>query len=411
MRDSNPDRLIMPSLATCPDCTATFACGADVGACGCFTRPALPATARNGRGCRCPACLDALVPHPALALPAIADTHRPERRAALRARLDGKTKPLGSLGMLEAVAIDIGAMQDRDPPVVQDCAVVLFAGSHGAAHRVSAYPPDVTWQMVENFLAGGAAINVIARTTDVALHIVDAGVDHDFGPREGLIDAAVMRGTRDYTDPACAGAMDASACETALARGIALGQRLDVDALGFGEMGIGNTASASLLMHGLTGVPLAQCVGAGAGLDDAGVARKLALLEAALQMRTRPASPLDWLATYGGLEIAMMAGAMLGAASRGTVLVVDGFIVTAALLVASRLDPAVRQYAVFAHRSAELGHTLLLDHLQARPLLDLGLRLGEGTGAALAMPLLRTACAVARDMASFADAGVDTATR
>jgi nicotinate-nucleotide--dimethylbenzimidazole phosphoribosyltransferase len=388
-----------------------FVCGVQAGACWCFTRPSLPPAARTGEGCRCPACLDAIVPRPALSLPPIADTDRPALRAALRARLDAKTKPLGSLGRLESLAIDIGTMQDRNPPAMQDCAVVLFAASHGAAHRVSAYPPEVTWQMVENFLSGGAAINVMARSLDVALHIIDAGVDHDFGPREGLIDASVMRGTGDYTDPGCAGAMDVQVCETALARGIALGQRLEVDALGFGEMGIGNTASASLLMHGLTGIPLSQCVGAGAGLDDEGVARKLALLDTTLRMRPRPSSPTGWLASYGGLEIAMMAGAMLGAASRGTVLVIDGFIVTAALLVATRLDPKVRQYAVFAHRSAELGHRLLLAHLQAQPLLDLGLRLGEGTGAALAMPLLRTACAVARDMASFADAGVDTATR
>ncbi|WP_246165008.1 nicotinate-nucleotide--dimethylbenzimidazole phosphoribosyltransferase [Pigmentiphaga aceris] len=347
---------------------------------------------------------------PALSLPPIADAKRPALRAALRARLDAKTKPLGSLGMLEALAVDIGAIQDRNPPQMEKCAVALFAASHGAAHRVSAYPPDVTWQMVENFLAGGAAINVMARSLNVDLHIVNAGVDHEFGQRDGLIDAVVMHGTRDYTDPANAGAMTQEACEQALMRGLAFGQNLQVDALGFGEMGIGNTASASLLMHGLTGVPLAQCVGAGAGLDEAGVARKLALLDDALRVRPRPTSPLAWLATYGGLEIAMMAGAMLGAASRGTVLVIDGFIVSAALLVATRLEPNVRQYAVFAHRSAEQGHRLLLANLQAQALFDLGLRLGEGTGAALAMPLLRTACAVVRDMASFTDAGVDTAT-
>ncbi|QEI04853.1 nicotinate-nucleotide--dimethylbenzimidazole phosphoribosyltransferase [Pigmentiphaga aceris] len=400
----------MPCSATCPACSSVFVCGVQTGACWCFTRPALPAAARTGQGCRCPACLDAIVSSPALSLPPIADAKRPALRAALRARLDAKTKPLGSLGMLEALAVDIGAIQDRNPPQMEKCAVALFAASHGAAHRVSAYPPDVTWQMVENFLAGGAAINVMARSLNVDLHIVNAGVDHEFGQRDGLIDAVVMHGTRDYTDPANAGAMTQEACEQALMRGLAFGQNLQVDALGFGEMGIGNTASASLLMHGLTGVPLAQCVGAGAGLDEAGVARKLALLDDALRVRPRPTSPLAWLATYGGLEIAMMAGAMLGAASRGTVLVIDGFIVSAALLVATRLEPNVRQYAVFAHRSAEQGHRLLLANLQAQALFDLGLRLGEGTGAALAMPLLRTACAVVRDMASFTDAGVDTAT-
>lgn len=397
-------------MSRCPHCTAVFVCHAERGVCWCFTRPALPRVASPTLTCRCPACLDTIVPPPIFTVPAIAPVDRPARRAALKARLDGKTKPPGSLGRLETLAIDIGTIQDRDPPALKDCAVLLFAGSHGAAHRVSPYPTSVTWQMVDNFIAGGAAINAIARVNDVALHIVDAGVDHHFAAREGLIDARVMNGTNDYTDPSCAGAMSAEQCALALSRGVHLGSHIPVDALGFGEMGIGNTASAALLMHGLTGAALADCVGAGAGLDTAGVQAKRAVLEGALAMRPRPVDPVDWLATYGGLEIAMMAGAMLGAASRGTVLVIDGFIVTAALLVASRIEPSVRDYAIFAHCSAERGHGVLLDHLQARPLLDLGMRLGEGTGAALAMPLLRAACAVARDMASFADAGVATAT-
>ena len=326
---------------------------------------------------------------------------------ALRAKIDGKTKPLGALGRIELLALQIGRIQQTLSPILNQSQILVFAGDHGAARAgVSAYPQDVTWQMVENFLAGGAAINVFARQMRLGLRIVDAGVAHDFGPREGLINGKVAPGTANYIEQP---AMTPAQCDKALRFGRELAHRIAErggNTVGFGEMGIGNTASASLITHALTGVPLPQVVGRGTGLDDAGLDRKQALLGAALARGGRPTDPLAVLAEYGGFEIAMMAGAMLGAAEKRMVLVIDGFIVTAALLVAQAIAPAITDYCVFAHRSEEAGHIAQLRHLNASPLLDLGLRLGEGTGAALAWPLLQAAVAMLNDMASFESAGV-----
>ncbi|MEZ5628314.1 MAG: nicotinate-nucleotide--dimethylbenzimidazole phosphoribosyltransferase [Rhodocyclaceae bacterium] len=326
---------------------------------------------------------------------------------ALRAKIDGKTKPLGALGRIELLALQIGRIQQTLSPILNQSQILVFAGDHGAARAgVSAYPQDVTWQMVENFLAGGAAINVFARQMRLGLRIVDAGVAHDFGPREGLINGKVALGTANYIEQP---AMTPAQCDKALRFGRELAHRIAErggNTVGFGEMGIGNTASASLITHALTGVPLPQVVGRGTGLDDAGLDRKQALLGAALARGGRPTDPLAVLAEYGGFEIAMMAGAMLGAAEKRMVLVIDGFIVTAALLVAQAIAPAITDYCVFAHRSEEAGHIAQLRHLNASPLLDLGLRLGEGTGAALAWPLLQAAVAMLNDMASFESAGV-----
>jgi len=262
--------------------------------------------------------------------------------------------------------------------------------------------------MVENFLAGGAAINVFARHNGLRLQVIDAGVAHDFGVRQGLVDAKIAHGTRNYLEQA---AMSSHQRDTALARGAAIARQLADDGcrvLGFGEMGIGNTAAATLLTHHLTGTPLADCVGRGTGLDDAGLARKQALLAQAARRAALPADadPLTVLAEFGGFEIAMIAGAMLAAAERRLLLLVDGFIVTAALLVAAGVAPNIRDYCVFCHRSAEAGHLAQLRALLAEPLLDLGLRLGEGTGAALAWPLVRAAAAFLNEMASFESAGV-----
>ncbi|MBS3936732.1 MAG: nicotinate-nucleotide--dimethylbenzimidazole phosphoribosyltransferase [Sulfuritalea sp.] len=329
--------------------------------------------------------------------------------AALAAKIDGKTKPPGSLGRLEALAFQIGRVRGTLAPTLNRPQLVVFAGDHGAARAgISAYPQEVTWQMVENFLAGGAAINVFARANGIALTIVDAGVAHDFGRRENLVDAKVgAGGTASYLDGA---AMTAEECERALARGAALAGKLAADGcevVGFGEMGIGNTASAALITHCLSGQPLAACVGRGTGLDDAGLARKRALLQQALDLwPERNADPLAVLARYGGFEIAMMAGAMLAAAQRRLLVLVDGFICGSAALVAARIAPAFLDYAVFSHLSREPGHRLQLAALGVEPLLDLDLRLGEGTGAALAWPLVRAACAFLDEMASFASAGV-----
>ncbi len=328
--------------------------------------------------------------------------------AALQAKIDGKTKPPGALGRLEDLALRLGLIQGSLSPVLRAPHVLVCAGDHGAARAgVSAFPQDVTWQMVENFLAGGAAINVLARHAGMALTVADAGVNHDFGPRPGLVDAKVAMGTASYLEGP---AMDADQCDAAMAHGAALVGALagtGCNVVAFGEMGIGNTASASLITHCLTGAPLADCVGRGTGLDDVGLARKRALLEQALAAwPEKGGDPLAVLARFGGFEIAMLAGAMLAAARARMVLLIDGFIVTSALLVARALAPAILDCCVFAHRSDEAGHALQLRHLGATPLLDLGLRLGEGTGAVLAYPLLVAACAFLHEMASFESAGV-----
>ena len=334
-------------------------------------------------------------------------TPEPALTPRLQHKIDHKTKPPGALGRLEALALQIGLLQGSETPELRQPHIMVFAGDHGAARAgVSAFPQDVTWQMVENFLAGGAAINVFCRQMGLGLTVIDAGVNHDFGRRPGLIDAKLGPGTANYLE---APAMDVETVRAALARGRELAHALAANGcncVGFGEMGIGNTASASLLTHCLTGQDLATVTGRGTGLDDAGLARKRALLEQALARGGRPAAPLAVLAEYGGFEIAMMAGAMLGAAERGMVLLIDGFIVTAALLAAHALNPALLPYCVFAHRSQEAGHRVQLAHLKAEPLMDLDLRLGEGTGAALAFPLVQAAVNFLAEMASFESAGV-----
>ena len=332
--------------------------------------------------------------------------------AALRRKIDNKTKPLGALGRLEDLALQVGLVQRSLAPSLAKPHIVVLAGDHGAATAgISAYPQDVTWQMVENFLAGGAAINVFARANGIGLTVVDAGVNHDFGVRPNLVDAKVAPGTANYLEGA---AMSAAQRDAALARGAEIVARLvaeGVDVVGFGEMGIGNTASASLITHCLTGAALADCVGRGTGLDDAGLARKRDLLgQAMTHYRGDRGDALGVLAQFGGFEIAMMAGGMLAAARAGRIVLVDGFICGAAALVASRIAPAFLDYAVFCHASAEAGHKAQMAALGARPLVDLGMRLGEGTGAAVAWPLLRAACAFVNEMASFESAGVSEAT-
>ncbi|MCS0592550.1 nicotinate-nucleotide--dimethylbenzimidazole phosphoribosyltransferase [Massilia norwichensis] len=337
-------------------------------------------------------------------LPAIAPTANAELAARLDAAINNKTKPLGSLGALEVLAKQLGLIQQTVAVSIDQPAIIVFAGDHGVvAEGISAYPQDVTWQMVENFLTNGAAINVFARQTGAALYIVDAGVNHDFGPRPGLIDCKVAHGTRNFAHEA---AMTAEQCAAAMEHGAALVADMPGNVIGFGEMGIGNTTSAAALMHKLAGIPAADCVGAGTGLSLDGVLRKQRVIEDAAQRHVGVSDPFDVLATFGGFEIAMMAGAMLKAASLRKTLLIDGFIVTSALLVASRMAPAILDYCVFAHCSDEAGHRRMLETLGARPLLQLGLRLGEGTGAALALPLLQAAANFLNEMATFASASV-----
>lgn len=326
---------------------------------------------------------------------------------ALRAKIDNKTKPLGALGRLETLALRVGLIQQSLAPRLEKPQILVFAGDHGAAvEGISAYPQDVTWQMVHNFIAGGAAINVLAGRAGMAVQVIDAGVNHDFTGDQRPRDLKIAAGTASFLGGP---AMSAGQCMRAIEAGAALVRECasqGTNVVGMGEMGIGNTASASLLMHRLGGVPLAECVGRGAGLDDAGLAKKLALLERANARRPGQLEPLEALAEYGGFEIVMMSGAFLAAAEARMVILVDGFIASAALLVASRMEPGVLDYCVFAHVSAERGHRRMLELLGGEPLLALDMRLGEGTGAALAYPVLEAAVAFLNEMASFADAGV-----
>ena len=324
--------------------------------------------------------------------------------ARVRHRLDRKTKPLGALGRIEALALQLALIQGSDAPRLRDPQLMVFAADHGiAAQRVSAYPPDVTAQMVLNMLAGGAAVSVLARQHGLALTVVDCGIRSDLPSHPGLQVAKVARGSADASEQP---AMTPGQCEAALGHGARLLGGLPGNVLLLGEMGIGNTSAAALLMAALTGLPIEQCAGRGTGLDDAGHAHKLRVLQRALDRHAARRGPLDLLAALGGLEIATMAGAVLQAARECRVIVVDGFITTAAIAVAVALAPAVLQRCIFAHCSAEGGHARWLRLLGGMPLLDLQLRLGEGSGAALAWPLLRSAELLLAEMASFDSAGV-----
>jgi nicotinate-nucleotide--dimethylbenzimidazole phosphoribosyltransferase len=328
----------------------------------------------------------------------------PGFEAALREKIDSKTKPLGALGRIEDLAAAIARTKGTLEPRMRSCQLTIFAGDHGLAREgVSAYPQEVTRQMLLNFLGGNAAANVFARATGAALRVVDAGVA---GPPVAHPDLLSRRLGNGTASSLAGPAMSADACAEALAIGRELGRDGDWDAVALGEMGIANTSAAALLAHKAAGLPLAALAGRGTGLDDPGLARKRALLARAAARTPLRLAPEDALAEYAGFEMAMMAGAMLGSAAAGRVVLVDGFIAGAVALAAVAMEPSARDALVFAHRSAEPGHAGILDALGAAPLLDLGMRLGEGTGALLAWPLVRAAAAMLTEMASFESAGV-----
>lgn len=339
-----------------------------------------------------------------LNLPPVPDLHQPDLAAALRHKISRKTVPEGALGRMAALAERLGLILGTAEPHLSAPQLLVCAADHGIAARgVSAYPSDVTWQMVGNFLAGGALVSVLARQHGIAQTVVDCGVRHDFAPAPGLVIRKIAPGTQDSSQGP---AMSAAQCAQALANGIELVKALPGNALLLGEMGIGNTSAASLLVARLGGIDVAEVTGAGTGLDAAGIARKTAVLRQALAANAGATEPLDALAALGGFEIATLTGAVLQAANERRVIVVDGFIASSAVLVASRIAPAVLQRCVFAHRSDERGHARLLDLLGADPLLALGLRVGEGSGAVLAWPLLESSCRILNEMASFESAGV-----
>jgi nicotinate-nucleotide--dimethylbenzimidazole phosphoribosyltransferase len=332
------------------------------------------------------------------------DTQEAALLARMQQRIDQKTKPLGALGRIEALALQMALVLGTDAPQLKAPQLVVFAADHGiAAQGVSAYPQAVTVQMVANMLAGGAAVSVLARQHGLSLSVVDCGVVDDIAPQAGLLIAKVRNGTADSSQSP---AMSTAECAAALSQGAALLRSLPGNVLLLGEMGIANTSAAALLMARLTGLPIEDCAGRGTGLDDAGLRHKVGVLQRVLQHHAQAHEPLAALAAMGGLEIATMAGAVLQAAAERRLIVVDGFITTAAVAVAAALQPRVLQCCVFAHGSAENGHGRWLQALGVQPLLDLGLRLGEGSGAALAWPLLKSAELLMAQMASFEAAGV-----
>jgi len=344
--------------------------------------------------------------HP-LRLPPIESTANGPLEARLRHKIDNKTKPQGALGALEGLALQLGLIQRQETITLQQPQMVVFAADHGiAAEGVSAYPQAVTVQMVGNMLAGGAAVNVFARQHGFALQVVDAGVAAELPAHPQLLQRKIGYGTKNLClEPA----MSPAQARAALQAGMEIVQSLPGNVLAFGEMGIANTSAAALLLARLTGVTIDDATGRGTGLNDQQLVHKREVLARALARHPDATGPIDALAAlsdFGGFEIAMMAGAMLQAASERRVVLVDGFIAGSAALVAHALVPQLHDYLVFCHRSAERGHDLLLHHLKARPLLELGLRLGEGTGALLAWPLLQSAAHFLNEMASFDSAGV-----
>lgn len=332
------------------------------------------------------------------------------QETAIQSRIDQKTKPLGALGRLEELALQLALIQQREKIGIDKPTLLVFAGDHGIAQQgVSIAPSAVTRQMVLNFLAGGAAVNCFCQANDMELKVIDAGILEPIEDAR-LIVQRLGAGTADLSLQA---AMTALQAEQGVKLGAELAKAQAADGcslLAFGEMGIGNTSSAAALLCAMTQLPTAACVGRGTGITESQLQHKQKLVAQAVQRLGQPHhqqhDPFTLLAELGGFEIAQITGAILGAAEAGIAMLIDGFIVTAAAMLAVRIAPRCRDYMIFAHGSAEGGHALMLESLRARPLLDLGLRLGEGTGAVLALPLLRAACAFYNDMASFESAGV-----
>lgn len=325
----------------------------------------------------------------------------------IQTRIDQKTKPLGALGQLEQLALQIALVQTRKRLSIERPLMLVFAADHGIAEEgVSIAPSSVTQQMVLNFLAGGAAINCFCRTNHIPIKVIDAGIKHEIKPApSALILQRIAAGTRNF-------AYEPAMTEQQLIQAITLGKEFaeaeiaaGSNLLAFGEMGIGNSSSAAAILAALSGEPIEKCVGLGTGINPEQLAKKIQLVTQGVA-RVNDKSPYKVLAELGGFEIAQICGAMLATAQAGRLIVVDGFIVSAAALLAVKINPNARDYMIFAHASHEAGHQLMLQMLDAKPLLDLGLRLGEGTGAALALPLIQAAVSFYNQMATFESAGV-----
>lgn len=325
----------------------------------------------------------------------------------LQNKIDFKTKPIGALGTLEKLALQIGTIQNTLSPTLQNPTIVVFAADQGIANEgVSAYPQEVTYQMVMNFLQGGAAINVFSKQNNINLKLVDAGVNFDFEKNENLINSKIAHGTKSFLQEK---AMTENQLQQCFDKGATIINQIAKDGcniIGFGEMGIGNTSSATMLMSYLCNLTIEKCVGRGTGLNDIQLENKIAVLKQAQALHGNIENPKDVLQTFGGFEIAQMCAAMLTAFEKNMIILVDGFIASSAFLVAYKLNPSIINNAIFCHLSDEFGHQNLLNYLGAEPLLKLNMRLGEGTGCAVAYPIIESVVAFLNRMASFESAGV-----
>lgn len=328
-------------------------------------------------------------------------------RPSIIDKINNLTKPKGSLGRLEEIALQIALIQQTLTPALHKPQNIIFAADHGIVDEgVSLSPKEVTWQQLSNFLHGGAGVNFLCRQHGFELKIVDAGVDYDLPYEKGIIDMKVRRSTRNYLYEA---AMTQEEMELCIERGAEVVRRCHEEGsnvLSFGEMGIGNTSSSSLWMTYFTGIPLEQCVGAGSGLNQQGIRHKYEVLKRSMENYNGDGSGTDIIRYFGGLEMVMAVGAMLQAAELKMLILVDGFIMTNCMLAAMQLCPAVKDYAIFGHCGDESGHKLILEYMQAKPLINLGLRLGEGTGAICAYPLVDSAVRMINEMDNFAHASI-----
>lgn len=328
-------------------------------------------------------------------------------RPSIIDKINNLTKPKGSLGRLEEIALQIALIQQTLTPALHKPQNIIFAADHGIVEEgVSLSPKEVTWQQLSNFLHGGAGVNFLCRQHGFELKIVDAGVDYDLPYEKGIIDMKVRRGTRNYLYEA---AMTKEEMKLCIERGAEVVRRCHEEGsnvLSFGEMGIGNTSSSSLWMTYFTGIPLEQCVGAGSGLNQQGIRHKYEVLKRSMENYNGDGSATDIIRYFGGLEMVMAVGAMLQAAELKMLILVDGFIMTNCMLAAMQLCPSVKDYAIFGHCGDESGHKLILEYMQAKPLINLGLRLGEGTGAICAYPLVDSAVRMINEMDNFAHASI-----
>jgi len=337
----------------------------------------------------------------------IETTKNRELTELIQRKIDTRTKPLGALGMLEKIALKVSLIQKTDAPEIKKPSMLVFAGDHGIADEgVSAFPKEVTAQMVFNFLNGGAAVNVFAKQNGFNLRIIDSGVDYDFKNISGLVNKKIAFGTKNFLKSP---AMTDVQCELALKTGAELVAEVygnGSNFIAFGEMGIGNTSSATLIMSKILGLPISECTGRGTGLNDDELSEKTEILQKALRRHPEVASPMEVLQYFGGFEIAMTVGAALKAAELKMTILVDGFIISSAILLASKLYPNLQDYLLFAHLSDEFAHGKMISALNGTPILRLNMRLGEGSGAAVALPIVSSSLNFLTKMASFEDAAV-----